>query len=74
MSKTVSIITLGCKVNQYESLAIANNLIEKGYSVNIGLKEADIFVLNTCAVTNESERKSRGLIAKVKKLVDKTWR
>lgn len=68
MNKTVSIITLGCKVNQYESLGVADKLIKKGYKVNIGLEKADIFVLNTCAVTNESERKSRGLIAKVKKL------
>lgn len=68
MKKSVSIITLGCKVNQYESLGIADLLKKKGYIVNIGLIKADIFVLNTCAVTNESERKSRGLIAKVKKL------
>ncbi len=68
MKKSVSIITLGCKVNQYESLGIASLLQKKGYTVSIGLEKADIFVLNTCAVTNESERKSRGLIAKVKKL------
>lgn len=68
MKKSVSIVTLGCKVNQYESLGIAKLLIDKGYKVNIGLIEADVFVLNTCAVTNESERKSRGLIAKVLKL------
>lgn len=68
MKKSVSIITLGCKVNQYESLGIADLLQKKGYKVNIGLVPADIFVLNTCAVTNESERKSRGMIAKVKKL------
>lgn len=66
--RTVSIITLGCKVNQYESLGLASELEKKGYTVNIGLIPADVFVLNTCAVTNESERKSRGLITKVLKL------
>ena len=64
----VSIITLGCKVNQYESESIAKVLADNGFIVEFGLTEADIYVLNTCAVTNEAERKSRGLIAKVLKL------
>ena len=61
-------ITLGCKVNQYESESIAKKLKDNGYSVSFKLEEADIYVLSTCAVTNEAERKSRGLITKVLKL------
>ena len=64
----VAIITLGCKVNQYESDSIALALSKKGYDVQAGLVPADIYVLNTCAVTNEGERKSRGHVAKILKL------
>ena len=68
VEKTVSIITLGCKVNQYESDSIALELEKRGFSVARGLEKASYFVLNTCAVTNEGERKSRGYIAKITKI------
>ena len=61
----VSIVTLGCKVNTYESEAVASLLEKNGYTVLSGLVFADIYIINTCAVTNEAERKSRGQIAKV---------
>lgn len=64
----VCVITLGCKVNQYESNGMAKALEENGFLVSFKLEPADIFILNTCAVTNESEKKSRGHIAKIKKL------
>ena len=64
----VSLISLGCKVNQYESESIAKKLQDNGVEVNFGIKPADVFVLNTCAVTNEAERKSRGIIAKILKI------
>lgn len=67
----VCIITLGCKVNQYESDALANSLEKLGYEVCSKLEEADFFVVNTCAVTNEAERKSRQTIAKIKKVSPK---
>ncbi len=67
----VCIITLGCKVNQYESDAIANSLEKLGYEVCSKLEEADFFVVNTCAVTNEAEKKSRQTIAKIKKVSPK---
>ena len=66
--KKVSIITLGCKVNQVESENIAERLESFGYDVSMGLSESDIYVLNTCAVTNEAERKSRNYISKILKL------
>ena len=64
----VSIITLGCKVNLVESEEIAEELEKNGFDVSMGLNPADIYVINTCAVTNEAERKSRNIISKVLKL------
>ena len=66
--KSISIITLGCKVNQVESETLAEKLYEDGYSVSMGLVPADIYIINTCAVTNEAERKSRNIMAKLLKL------
>lgn len=66
--KKVSIITLGCKVNQVESEQIAEKLSTYGYDVVMEMKPADIFIINTCAVTNEAERKSRNIITKILKL------
>ena len=65
--KTVAFITLGCKVNQYESNAMAQEFIENGYELiedeNIS---ADIYIINTCTVTNMSDRKSRQMLRRVK--------
>ena len=55
----ISFLTLGCKVNQYDSDAMRAILSESGFDVRDGLEPADIFVVNTCAVTAEAERKSR---------------
>lgn len=66
--KKISIITLGCKVNQVESEKIANRLEQYGFEVSMGLAKGDIFIINTCAVTNEAERKSRNIITKILKL------
>ena len=66
--KKISIVTLGCKVNQYESEEIAEQLEHDGYETTMGLIPADIYVINTCAVTNEAERKSRNIITKLLKL------
>lgn len=67
--KTVSIITLGCKVNLVESEKIAEELESSGFSVSMGLGQvSDIYIINTCAVTNEAERKSRNIMSKVLKL------
>lgn len=63
----ISILTLGCKVNQYESESIAYDLTKLGHQVVFSVEPADAYVLNTCAVTNEAERKSRGMIAKINK-------
>ena len=51
------IVTLGCKVNSYESQALKERLIKAGYEEAKKMDESDIFFLNTCAVTNEAEKK-----------------
>ncbi len=55
----VVVYNLGCKVNQYECDSIVKALKDKGYEVSENLEVADVYILNTCAVTNEAERKSR---------------
>ncbi len=66
--KTVAFITLGCKVNQYETNAMTQQFIEKGYKIVDHTKKADIYVVNTCTVTNMSDRKSRQMLRRVKEL------
>ena len=61
------VFTLGCKVNSRESAEIASGLAARGYEVSDELGYADLFVINTCAVTAEAEKKSRQAIARVKK-------
>ena len=62
MSKTFAIKTLGCKLNQYESSAIAHHFLAGGWSsVDFGGK-ADVVVVNTCTVTDRSDKKCRNLI------------
>ena len=60
--KTVGIYTLGCKVNQYESEAIAEGLISRGFLVVPFSQVCDAYIVNTCTVTAESDRKARQLI------------
>ncbi len=66
--KKVAIVNLGCKVNQYESDTIAGVLTASGFSVVFGHEFADVYFVNTCAVTNEGERKSRNMITKLLKI------
>lgn len=56
--------TLGCKVNQYESAAMAELFENRGYTIVDFDSEADVYIINTCNVTNESARKSRQIIRK----------
>ena len=58
------VYTLGCKVNDVESGSIIRGLEEMGYEVSRELVEADLYVINTCAVTAEAERKSRQTVGK----------
>lgn len=66
--KTFSILTLGCKVNQYESEAM-KELFEKNQYVEVDKETdvADVYIVNTCTVTNLSDRKSRQYIRRAKR-------
>lgn len=63
----IVVYNLGCKVNQYESDSIIRELKSRGHEVYDDFTEAEAYILNTCAVTNEAERKSRQAIARAKK-------
>lgn len=58
----IVVYNLGCKVNQYECDSLVKALQDKGHDVKEDLEYADAYILNTCAVTNEAERKSRQCI------------
>ena len=63
----VVVFTLGCKVNSYESEVLIAGLRQKGYQVCDELGYADLYILNTCAVTEMAEKKSRQAVARLKK-------
>lgn len=65
MKNTFNIQTLGCKVNQYESEAIEEIFEARGFERKE--KDADVYVINTCTVTNMSDRKSRQMISRARK-------
>lgn len=65
MKNTFNIITLGCKVNQYESEAVEEIFQSRGYEKKTN--NADIYVINTCTVTNMSDRKSRQMISRARR-------
>lgn len=66
--KTVAFCTLGCKVNQYETNAMMQKMIEAGYKVVDFEEKADIYIINTCTVTNMADKKSRQMLRRVKDL------
>lgn len=68
MKKTVSIFTLGCKVNQYETEAMKEAFQSAGYEVQPFEESSDVYVINTCTVTHMSDRKSRQMIRRTKKI------
>ena len=65
--KRVSFYTLGCKVNQYETNAMIQKFQEAGYEItDLNEEIADIYIVNTCTVTNMSDRKSRQVLRRLK--------
>lgn len=64
--KKVAFITLGCKVNQYETNAMIQQFLQKEYEIVEATQKADIYIVNTCTVTNMSDRKSRQMVRRVK--------
>lgn len=66
--KKVAFCTLGCKVNQYETNAMIEQFIKKGYEIVNFEEKADIYIINTCTVTNMADRKSRQMLRRVKEI------
>lgn len=62
-----NVVTLGCKVNSYESEAILNEFIKRGFEYVEKEKKPDVIVINTCTVTSTSDQKSRQMIRKIKR-------
>ncbi len=67
-TKKVAFMTLGCKVNKYDTEAVSKIFTDNNYEIVDFNSFADIYVINTCTVTNLSDKKSRQLIRKVKKI------
>ncbi|WP_300383029.1 tRNA (N(6)-L-threonylcarbamoyladenosine(37)-C(2))-methylthiotransferase MtaB [Clostridium sp.] len=64
----VAFSTLGCRVNVYESEAMAEKFIREGYEVVDSNEIADVYVINTCTVTNMGDKKSRQIIKRARRL------
>ena len=67
-NKTVAFCTLGCKVNQYETNAMIQEFMKNGYTIVEFDEKADVYIVNTCTVTNMADRKSRQMLRRVKEL------
>ena len=64
--KNVALYNLGCKVNSYETEGMRQALLEKGYNIVPFDQGADIYIVNTCTVTNIADRKSRQMLHRAK--------
>ena len=67
-SKKVAFHTLGCKVNQYETESIKNQLLKKGYEEVSFEESSDIYIINSCTVTSIADRKTRNMLRRAKKI------
>lgn len=67
-NKKVAFYTLGCKVNQYETESIKNQLLKKGYEEVSFEERADIYIVNSCTVTSIADRKTRNMLRRAKKI------
>lgn len=70
--KKVAFCSLGCKVNQYETNAMAQKFIKNGYEVVEFDEFADVYIVNTCTVTNVADRKSRQMLRRAKEINNKS--
>lgn len=65
--KRVAFLTLGCKVNQYDSDAMRSLFLRRGYAAADADEEADVYVINTCSVTSVGDKKSRQTIRRIRR-------
>ena len=68
INKKAALHNLGCKVNAYETEAMQQILENAGYEIVPFTEYADVYVVNTCSVTNMADRKSRQMLHKAKKM------
>ena len=68
MGKSVAFHNLGCKVNSYETEKMMKELAEKGYDIIPFDQKADIYIINTCSVTNIADRKTRQMLNRARRL------
>ena len=64
---TFSILTLGCKVNSYESEGVISSLVKEGWVLQTTNDICDVYIVNTCTVTSTSDAKSRQMLSKMRK-------
>ena len=69
-SRRIAFQTLGCKLNQYETDALASRFEERGYTIAGNREPADCYIINTCTVTNKGDRKSRNAINRSVRIAD----
>lgn len=67
--KKVALHNLGCKVNAYETEAMQELLEKSGYEIVPFQEGADIYIINTCTVTNIADRKSRQMLHRARKMI-----
>ncbi|MGL4425647.1 MAG: tRNA (N(6)-L-threonylcarbamoyladenosine(37)-C(2))-methylthiotransferase MtaB [Cetobacterium sp.] len=67
-NKKVAFYTLGCKVNQYESESLKNQLVKIGYEEEQFENKADIYIVNSCTVTSVADKKTRNVLRRAKKM------
>lgn len=67
MDKKAAFYTLGCKVNQYETEAVIDIFIDNGYQIVDFSEKADVYIVNSCTVTNEAARKTRQIARRAKR-------
>ncbi|MGL4947687.1 MAG: tRNA (N(6)-L-threonylcarbamoyladenosine(37)-C(2))-methylthiotransferase MtaB, partial [Cetobacterium sp.] len=71
-NKKVAFYTLGCKVNQYESESLKNQLVNIGYEEEQFENKADIYIVNSCTVTSVADKKTRNVLRRAKKMNPKS--
>ena len=69
--KKAALHNLGCKVNAYETEAMQESLVRHGYEIVPFKEKADVYIINTCTVTNMADRKSRQMLQE--KRIRRLW-
>ena len=67
MNRTAALHNLGCKVNAYETEVMQQMLADAGYTIVPFTEKADVYIINTCSVTNMADKKSRQMISRARK-------